>query len=155
LDASVRIQGITGERVMKLSSFYKLPGTDLRFDTLQPGDLITAIEASVPFAHRSAYVKIRDRASYQFAVVSAAVALDLQGGTIQEARIAGGGVGTIPWRFPAVEAALAGKPATLESFQRAIALVGNGANVVPETQFKVPLLSQTILRALRTAAAII
>ena len=155
LDASIRVQGRGGERVMKLSNFYKLPGADLRFDTLQPGDLITAIEASVPFAHRSAYVKIRDRASYQFAVVSAAVALDLQGGLIHEARIAGGGVGTIPWRFPAVEAALAGKPATPDSFQRAIALVGNGAHVVPETQFKVALLSQTILRALQTAAAIV
>ena len=155
LDASLRVQGTSGERVIKLARFYKLPGSDLRFDTLQPGDLITAIEASVPFAHRSAYVKIRDRASYQFAVVSAAVALDVEEGTIHEARVAAGGVGTIPWRLPAVEAALAGKPATLDSFQRAVAIVGNGAHLTPATQFKVPLLSQTILRALQTVAAIV
>ncbi len=155
LDASVRVQGAAGERVIKLSDFYKLPGPDLRFDTLQPGDLITALEASIPFAHRSAYVKIRDRASYQFAVVSAAVALDLDGGSIREARVAAGGVGTIPWRLPAVEAALAGKPATPDSFRQALAIVGNGAHVTPETQFKIPLLSQTILRALQAAAAIV
>jgi xanthine dehydrogenase YagS FAD-binding subunit len=155
LDASVRVQGASGgERLLKLSELYKLPGPDLRFDTLQPGDLIVGIEANVPFARRSAYIKIRDRASYQFAVVSAAVALDTTGGTIREARVAAGGVGTIPWRFPSVEAALAGKPVSEDTFREALAGLENGSKVTPETQFKVPLLKQTILRALSAAGAI-
>jgi xanthine dehydrogenase YagS FAD-binding subunit len=156
LDASIHVQGADGhERLMKISEFYHPPSADLRFDSLQPGDLITAIEANTPFARRSAYIKIRDRASYQFAVVSAAVVLDLAGGTIREARVAAGGVGTIPWRLPAVEAALAGKPPSIESFQNAVALVGNGATVHSQNQFKVPLLQQTILRGLLAAAAIV
>jgi xanthine dehydrogenase YagS FAD-binding subunit len=156
LDASVRVQGTSGgERVLKLSDFYKLPGPDLRFDTLQPGDLILGIETNLPFARRSAYIKIRDRASYQFAVVSAAVALDVNAGSIREARVAAGGVGTIPWRLPSVEAALAGKPLTDDTYRQALASVENGAKTTPETQFKVPLLKQTILRALTAAAAIV
>ena len=155
LDASVRVQGGNGgERVLKLSDFYKLPGPDLRFDTLQPGDLIVGVEANVPFARRSAYIKIRDRASYQFAVVSAAVALDINAGTIREARVAAGGVGTVPWRFPSVEAALAGKPISDDTFRQALAGLETGSKVTPKTQFKIPLLKQTMLRALSAAAAI-
>ena len=155
LDASLRVQGANnGERLLKLSDFYKLPGPDLRFDTLQPGDLIVGVEASVPFARKSAYIKIRDRASYQFAVVSAAVTLDTNGGSIREARVAAGGVGTIPWRLPSVEAALAGKPVSDETFRQALGGLGNGAQTTPETQFKIPLLKQTVLRALSAAAAI-
>jgi xanthine dehydrogenase YagS FAD-binding subunit len=155
LDASVRVQGVNGaERVLKLSDLYKLPGPDLRFDTLQPGDLIVGVEANVPFARRSAYIKIRDRASYQFAVVSAAVVLDTKAGTIREARVAAGGVGTIPWRLPSVEAALAGKPVSDNTFRQALAGLENGSKVTPETQFKIPLLKQTILRALGAAGAI-
>jgi xanthine dehydrogenase YagS FAD-binding subunit len=155
LDASLRVQGANnGERLLKLSDFYKLPGPDLRFDTLQPGDLIVGVEASVPFARKSAYIKIRDRASYQFAVVSAAVAIDTNGGSIREARVAAGGVGTIPWRLPSVEAALAGKPVSDDTFRQALTELGNGAQTTPETQFKIPLLKQTVLRALSAAAAI-
>jgi xanthine dehydrogenase YagS FAD-binding subunit len=156
LDASVHVQGPAGsERTLKLSEFYKLPGPDLRFDTLQPGDLITSIEASVPFARRSAYIKIRDRASYQFAVVSAAVALDIDNGNVREARVAAGGVGTIPWRLPAIESALAGKPSTPATLAQALAGLETGAKTTPETQFKIPLLKQTILRALGAATAIV
>jgi xanthine dehydrogenase YagS FAD-binding subunit len=156
LDATLHVQTAAGnERMLKLSEFYKLPGEDLRFDTLQPGDLITAVEASVPFARRSAYIKIRDRASYQFAVVSAAVVLDIDGGNVREARVAAGGVGTIPWRLPSVESALAGKPATLAGFSGAFAGLETGAKTTPETQFKIPLLKQTIMRALNEAAAIV
>ncbi len=155
LDASVRVQNTAGsERVIKLSDFYKLPDPDLRFDTLGPGDLIMAIEVGVPFARRSAYIKIRDRASYQFAVVSAAVALDLDGDTIREARLAAGGVGTIPWRLLQVEQALKGKPATPESFAQALSSLGDGAVTHPFNSFKVPLLHQTALRAFNAARAV-
>ena len=155
LDASLRVQNSTGaERVIKLSDFYKLPGPDLRFDTLAPGDLITAVEAQVPFAHRSAYIKIRDRASYQFAVVSAAAVLDVQGGTIREARLAAGGVGTIPWRLPKIEAVLQGKPATQASYEQALTEVGDGAVTHTFNKFKVAMLRQTALRALLAAGAI-
>jgi xanthine dehydrogenase YagS FAD-binding subunit len=157
LDASVRVQGANGaaERVLKLSEFYQLPTTSLKFDSLAPGDLITAIEAQVPFARRSAYIKIRDRASYQFAVVSAGVALDLDGDTIREARVAAGGVGTIPWRLPQVEAALKGKPATPETFQAAIAEIGSGAVTHAQNKFKIELLKSTTLRALQTTRSIV
>jgi xanthine dehydrogenase YagS FAD-binding subunit len=154
-DASVKVRGANGQtRSLKLADFYKPPGQDLRFDTLAQGELITSLEAALPFAHRSSYIKIRDRASYQYAVVSAAVALDLDGDSIRDARIAAGGVGTIPWRLPQVESALHGKPATPETFQAALASVGDGAVTHPSNAFKVPLLRQTILRALEAAQAI-
>jgi xanthine dehydrogenase YagS FAD-binding subunit len=157
LDASVRVQGANGvaERVTKLSEFYQIPAQSLKFDTLAPGDLITAIEAQVPFARRSAYIKIRDRASYQFAVVSTGVALDLDGDSIREARVASGGVGTIPWRLPQVEAALKGKPATPETFDAAVANIGDGAATHAKNQFKVELLKRTTIRALLAARAIV
>ena len=93
LDASVRTRGINGtERLLKLSEFYHLPDTSLKFDSLTPDELITTLEAQVPLRETFRLcVKIRDRASYQFAVVFAAVALDLNGDTIREARIAAGG----------------------------------------------------------------
>jgi xanthine dehydrogenase YagS FAD-binding subunit len=157
LDGSVRIQGPNGkpERVVKLSDFYQLPQTSLKFDSLAPGELIMALEAQVPFARRSAYIKIRDRASYQFAVVSSAVVLDLDGDTIREARIAAGGVGTVPWRFPAVEAALKDKPATAETFHAALAGMGEGAITHAQNEFKIELLKRTTLRALQAVKALV
>jgi xanthine dehydrogenase YagS FAD-binding subunit len=157
LDGSIRVQGAHGapERVVKLSDFYQVPQTSLKFDTLEPGDLITTVEAHTPFARRSAYIKIRDRASYQFAVVSAGVALDLDGDTIREARVAAGGVGTIPWRFPEVESALKGKPATPETFRAAVADIGSGAVTHAQNLFKIELLKLTTIRALVAARAIV
>jgi xanthine dehydrogenase YagS FAD-binding subunit len=155
LDASVRVQGSQGERVLKLAEFYKLPPADLVFWTIAPDEVITSIEAAVPFATRSAYVKIRDRASYQFAVVSAAVVLDLDGANIREARVAAGGVGTIPWRFPRVEAALRGQPAGASAFHAAVADIGAGATPKAENKFKVELLKRTVVRALLQAQAIV
>jgi xanthine dehydrogenase YagS FAD-binding subunit len=155
LDASVRVQGPQGERVLKLSEFYKLPQQDLNFSTLAPNELIVSLEASVPFATRSTYVKIRDRASYQFAILSAAVALDMDGSTIREARIAAGGVGTIPWRLPQVETALKGKPATNESFAAALADAGQGAVTHSQNSYKVELLKRTVTRALLQAKDIV
>jgi xanthine dehydrogenase YagS FAD-binding subunit len=155
LDASVRVMGPQGERVLKLSQFYKLPQEDLNFCTLAGNELITSLESSVPFASRSAYVKVRDRASYQFAVVSAAVALDLDGTTVREARVAAGGVGTIPWRLPQIEAALKGRPANEETYRAAVADAGQGAVTTPENGFKVELLKRTVLRALIQAQHIV
>jgi xanthine dehydrogenase YagS FAD-binding subunit len=154
LDAIVSVQGGNGaERAVKLSEFYQPPTQSLKFDMLAPGELITAIEAATRFARRSAYIKIRDRASYQFAIVSAAAVLDLEGDTIREARLAAGGVGTIPWRLPAVEAALQGQPATTESFRRALAGIGDDAVTHTANHFKIALLQQTSLRALAAARA--
>ena len=157
LDADVRVQGANGtaEHVLKLSAFYQAPKASLKFDTLMPGELITAIEAQCSFAHRSAYIKIRDRASYQFAVISAAVVLDLEGDMIREARVAAGGVGTIPWRFPQVEAALRERPATPETFHFAIADMGRGAVTHQQNHFKIELLKRTTLRALLAARALV
>jgi xanthine dehydrogenase YagS FAD-binding subunit len=156
LDATLTVQNANGvTHPLKLSDFYTVPTASIRFDTLKPGELITSIEASLPYARRSAYIKIRDRASYQFAVVSAAVILDLDGGNIREARIAAGGVGTIPWRLPAVELALAGKPVTPDTFIQAIANVDQGAVVHAENKFKISLLKQTIIRGLQAASSIV
>jgi xanthine dehydrogenase YagS FAD-binding subunit len=156
LDATVRVQSADGkQRTLKLSEFYTVPRINLSFSTLAPGELITAIEANVLFARRSAYIKIRDRASYQFAVVSAAVALDIDNGSIRQARVAAGGVGTIPWRLPSVESALAGKPANAENFAQAVAGIGQGAMLHAQNQFKVPLLQQTLIRALQAATQVV
>jgi xanthine dehydrogenase YagS FAD-binding subunit len=154
LDATVRVKGPRGDRALTIGDFYKLPGPDLVLNTLAPGELIVGIEARLPYARRSAYVKIRDRASYQFAIVSAAVALDVQGGTVREARLAAGGVGTVPWRFPQVEAALAGKPATEDAFRAALAGIGDGAVTHSHNAYKVELLRRTALRALLQAKEI-
>ena len=154
LDGSVAVHCANGQSVtLPLSKFYRVPSDSLKFDSLQPGDLITSVTASVPFAKNSAYIKIRDRASYQFAVISAAAVLDLDGDTIREARLAAGGVGTIPWRFPQVEAALKGKPATPESFTAALAGIGQGAVTHEQNAFKVELVKRTALRALTAARA--
>jgi xanthine dehydrogenase YagS FAD-binding subunit len=155
LDASVRVQGSQGKRLLKLADFYKLPLADLVFWTIQPDEVITSIESTLPFAARSAYVKIRDRASYQYAIVSAAVALDLDGSAIRDARVTAGGVGTIPWRFPQVETALRGKPAGLDTFHAAVADLGMGATLKTETKFKVELLKRAVVRALLQAQAIV
>ena len=155
LDASIRLKGTDGrERVVKIGEFYKVPGDDLRFTTLLPGELIVSIESQLPFAARSAYVKVRDRASYQFAIVSAAVALRIEGGTIREARVAAGGVGTIPWRLFSIESALVGRPPTVDAFQTALAGVGEGAVIHGRNGYKVELLRRTAVQALTQAAAI-
>jgi xanthine dehydrogenase YagS FAD-binding subunit len=152
LDGSVAVQCANGQsRSLPLSALYQLPKQSLKFDTLQPGDLITAIASNLPFARTSSYIKIRDRASYQFAVVSAAAVLDVEGGTIRDARLTAGGVGTIPWRFPQVESALKGKPATLATYTAALADIGQGAVTHEHNAFKVELLKRTALRALSAA----
>jgi xanthine dehydrogenase YagS FAD-binding subunit len=150
LDASIKLQGPNGTRSIKLDDFYLLPGdTPDREHDIEPGELIT--EVTVPHTawyQRSAYLKIRDRESYEFALCSAAIALDLDGQTIRDARVAAGGVGTKPWRLPDVAQALIGKRASQDTFQGAAELASNGARPLGQNAFKVTLLKRTLTRAL-------
>jgi xanthine dehydrogenase YagS FAD-binding subunit len=150
LDASVHLQNEVGERLIKLDDFYLVPGTTPdRENQLRPGELITEVRIpTLPWARKSIYLKIRDRESYEFALTSAAVALDLDGDTIRDVRIAVGGVGTKPWNLPAVREALVGKSLQLETVAAAAKLAVDGATPFPENGFKVDLLQRTIVRAL-------
>jgi xanthine dehydrogenase YagS FAD-binding subunit len=151
LEAKLTIENTKGvARTVPLADFYKLPGKTPHIENqLQPGDIITAITVpAAAHARKSHYLKVRDRASYAYALVSAAVGLDVQGGTIHSARVALGGVGTIPWRVPAVEKALVGKPATEETFRAAAALAVHDASPREHNKFKVELAQRTIVRAL-------
>jgi xanthine dehydrogenase YagS FAD-binding subunit len=150
LDSVLKLQGSEGVREVKLEDFYLLPGnTPDREHDIYPGEIIT--EIFVPrkdWARRSGYLKIRDRESYEFALTSAAVVLDLDGSTIRDARIAVGGVGTKPWSVPTVAEALKGKPANREVFVAAAEQATEGARTLGQNAFKVPLLKRTIVRAL-------
>jgi xanthine dehydrogenase YagS FAD-binding subunit len=150
LDAEIRLAGSAGNRTVKLADFYRLPGDTPEVENdLRPGELIT--EVVVPrleWASRSTYVKVRDRQSYEFALCSAAVALDIRDSRIADARVAVGGVATVPWRLPAVEAALRGAPATLESFTEAASLAADGARPLSGNGFKPSLVKRTVIRAL-------
>ncbi|MEJ3652969.1 xanthine dehydrogenase family protein subunit M [Actinomycetes bacterium KLBMP 9759] len=150
LDASVRLVGADGERTAALADFYRAPGDTPEVEhDLRPGELIG--EVLVPrldWAARSTYVKVRDRQSYEFALCSAAVALDVRDSRVVDARVAVGGVATVPWRLPAVEAALRGAPVTEESFEDAAAVAAEGARPLSHNGFKVPLLRRTLVRAL-------
>ena len=150
LDAEVGLTGPDGTRSVRLTDFYRLPGDTPHVENdLRPGELITEIVVPrLDFARRSTYVKVRDRASYEFALCSAAVALDLRDGHVADARVAVGGVATVPWRLPAVEDALRGAPATVESFERAASVAADGAQPLSGNAFKVPLLARTVVRAL-------
>ncbi|WP_433175544.1 FAD binding domain-containing protein [Actinoallomurus sp. CA-150999] len=150
LDASVHLVSRAGERLVRLTAFYRPPGDTPQVENdLRPGELITEVVVPrLPWARHSTYVKVRDRSSYEFALASAAVALDVRGGVIREARVAAGGVGTVPWRLPAVEAALRGKPPTRAVFEAAAAPAADGARPLPGNAFKVTLLKRTIVRAL-------
>ena len=150
LDATINLKGPKGSRSVKLEDFYLLPkDTPDREHAIEPGELIT--EVTVPNAswyRRSAYLKIRDRESYEFALCSAAIALDLDGSKIRDARIAAGGVGTKPWRLPDVAEALVGKQVGQGTFERAAELAANDARPLSQNAFKVTLLKRTLVRAL-------
>ncbi len=154
LDASVHLIGREGERQVPLTGFYRLPGTTPHVENeLRPGELIAGVSVpALEWARRSAYVKVRDRQSYEFALTSAAVALDVAGDVIRAARVAVGGVGTRPWRLPAVEEALAGRRPAVETFESAAALAAEGARPLSHNGFKTALLPRTIVRALMTLA---
>lgn len=150
LDATVHIKGSTGARTVPFLDLHVLPG-DKPFveHVLAPGELVTGVELTAsPLAARSHYLKVRDRASYAFALASAAVALDLQGGTIREARIALGGVATKPWRSREAEAVLANKTPSEATFRAAADAALAGAKTQRDNAFKIELAKRTLVRAL-------
>ena len=155
IDAAIELQGGDGMRTVPIGEFYRLPGDAPERETaMKPGEIITAILLPPPGrAERSHYLKLRDRASFEFALVSAAVVVALEDGRIRSARVAMGGVGTRPWRLPAVEAALAGAPATREALTAATASAADGARPLAENGFKIPLMQRALVRGLLNATA--
>jgi xanthine dehydrogenase YagS FAD-binding subunit len=155
LDAAVRVTGPGGERTIPFAEFHRLPGDMPHLDTnLAADEIITAIDLPPKgFAEHHAYLKVRDRASYAFALVSVAAALEMDGETITEARLALGGVAHKPWRDPAAEALLTGQSATQAIFQRVADALLHDANGYGHNNFKIELAKRAIVRALRRAAA--
>jgi xanthine dehydrogenase YagS FAD-binding subunit len=156
LDAVVHTQGPTGQRSIPLTQLYRTPGDTPDVEhVLEHGELITAIEVPMlPEGARSGYLKVRDRASYEFALASAAVALVIENGVVRDARVALGGVATVPWRARGAEQVLRGAPARTETFQAAAEAALKGAWTLPGTAFKVELGKRTLTRALQTVAAV-
>ncbi|MBE7219741.1 MAG: FAD binding domain-containing protein, partial [Caulobacteraceae bacterium] len=150
LDAEVRLKGPRGERTIKLVDLHRLPGDRPELDTnLEPGELITAVELKpFGFSARSAYRKVRDRASYAFALVSVAAALEVEGGQVKDVRLALGGVAAKPWRAFKAEELLRGRPATDESWRAAMEAELADAQPLRDNAFKIEL-------AKRTAAAVL
>jgi len=155
LEATVQIQGTKGPRAIAFGDFHLLPGnTPDRETVLEPGDLITHVTLPPPTnGSKHLYLKLRDRASYEFALASAAVVLTISSGNIRRARIALGGVGTKPWRSPEAEAALTGKPANEVTFRQAAEAALRDAKPQSENRFKIELARRCLTHALRTAAA--
>ncbi|MBU9267655.1 FAD binding domain-containing protein [Burkholderia gladioli] len=155
IGAQVHVRGPQGEREIDFLDFHLLPGaTPWREHALEDGELITHLTLDAPLAGcRGAYLKLRDRASYQFALASCAAIVVMNGGTIERARLALGGVGTRPWRAHAAEASLAGQPATPDSFARAAALALEGARSYGQNGFKIALGQQAVVRNLQTLTA--
>jgi len=154
LDAVAHIQGADAQRSVPLTEFYLPPGDrpDVE-NVLEPGELVTGIEIPLlPAGTRSGYLKVRDRASYEFALTSAAVALAADGGVITHARVALGGVGTIPWRAPQAEAVLRGAPVDARTFRAAADAAIHDPFTVAGTAFKVELAKRTLVRILQTVA---
>jgi xanthine dehydrogenase YagS FAD-binding subunit len=156
LDATVELAGANGShRSVPVREFHRLPGSTPNVETiLAPGELITAIVVpDTPAARRSHYLKVRDRASFEFALVAVAAAVELRNDTIQDVRVAAGGVGTKPWHLPEVETALRGKQLTPQLLRDASLTAGHGAQTTSMNQFKLTLLRRTVLRALQTVTA--
>lgn len=154
LDAVVLTRDSTGDRRIPVARFFRQPGhTPDREHELQPGELIVGVEVPTrPELRRSGYLKVRDRQSYEFALTSAAVALDIAGGMVRAARVAVGGVATVPWRLPAVERALVGRAATPELWLSAAACAADGAKPLSDNGFKIELVRRVVARQLQTVA---
>ena len=154
LDAKVHVIGPHGEREIPFGDFHRLPGETPQHETdLRAGELVTAVELPAQgFAANYTYLKIRDRLSYAFALVSVAVGLELGGSTIKEARFALGGVAHKPWRRPEAEATLRGKTADEIVFRQAADLAVRDAKGFGHNEFKIDLARRTIIRALLQAA---
>jgi xanthine dehydrogenase YagS FAD-binding subunit len=156
LDALVITRDSNGEHPIRISEFFREPGTTPDQEhNLRPGQLIVAVEVPVrPESQRSGYLKVRDRESYEFALTSVAVALDIRAGIIRAARVAAGGVGTVPWRLSAVEGALIGRPPNAELFRSAAVRAADGAKPLSENGFKVELIKRAVERQLATVAGL-
>src|SRR5947208_1793336 len=150
LDALVRVLGPSGERTIPLTSFHRLPGDEPQRDTvLEHGELITAVDLPpLSFAARSHYRKVRDRASYAFALVSVAAAIDVADGMVRDVRIAFGGVAHVPWRAKKAEAVLRGAPATEEVFRQAANAELASAQLLRDNAFKAQLARNILVRTL-------
>ena len=151
LDAEVVIVAQSGERRVPLAGFYRLPADAPEKDTtLGQGELIKAVFVpdATRFASRATFLKIRDRASFEFAVVSVAAALRVEAGIVVEARLAAGGVAPMPWRLTASETALIGKPADEATFAEAARAAASGAQSLAHNGFKIELLRRAVARAL-------
>ena len=153
LDAVLEVHGQGGSRAMRFADLHREPGTTPEIETtLKPGELITAIHVPAPGTRRSIYVKVRDRASYQFALASAAVVLELDGERVKRVRIALGGVASVPWRATEAEHALNGKTLSAASARAAAEAAFAGAKTREGNAYKVPLGKETLVRALLEAA---
>jgi xanthine dehydrogenase YagS FAD-binding subunit len=156
LDASLELWGPGGRRIVSFDQLHRLPANTPQIESnLRPGEVIAAFEIpSAPWMARSLYLKIRDRQSYEFALVSAAVALDMQDNKVREARIALGGIATKPWRAREAESVLAGQQLDGANAQRAAEAAVKGAQVRDQNAYKVELTRRTLVRALREAATL-
>ena len=154
LEAVLHVQSPKGTRSIPIGDFHLLPGdTPHRETVLEPGDLITHVTLPPPRSgSKQFYLKLRDRASYEFALASAAVVMNLDGERISSVRIALGGVGTKPWRSPEAEAALAGKPANAANFRQAAEAALRNAKPQSENKFKIELAKRCLVHALQMAA---
>ena len=154
LEATVHVQGPKGSRAVPIGDFHLLPGrTPQRETVLEPGDLVTHVTLPPPITgSQQVYLKLRDRASYEFALASAAVVITLAGGTVTRARVALGGVGTKPWRSPEAETALVGQMANATNFRKAAEAAMRGARPQTENAFKIELAKRCLTHALHTVA---
>ncbi|SDK19991.1 xanthine dehydrogenase YagS FAD-binding subunit [Catalinimonas alkaloidigena] len=156
LDATVVVVGPKGERRIPFGDFHRLPGDHPDVDTtLQSNELITAVDLpESAFAEHAHYLKVRERSSYAFALVSVAAALSLDGDTIQDARLALGGVAHKPWRLNAAEQSLRGKPISEATFRQAADVAMQGAKAFEHNAYKMKMTPQSIVQALKTAAGL-
>lgn len=153
LEAVVRVSGPEGERTIKFADFHRLPGDTPELDNnLERGELVTGLDLPAQgFNKNYSYLKLRDRTSYAFALVSVAAALEVDGNTIKDARLALGGVAHKPWRDPEAEDLLKSQPATADTFRKVAAKVLEGAKGFGSNTFKIELAKRAIVRALQQA----
>ncbi|MDE1178062.1 MAG: xanthine dehydrogenase family protein subunit M [Edaphobacter sp.] len=155
LDATIHVTGIKGDRAVPIDKFFLLPGqTPERETVLEPGDLITHVTLPpVPSGAKSLYLKLRDRASYEFALASAAIVLKQSGGRVESVQVALGGIGAVPWRSHEAERALTGKVVSAVNFRAAAEAALHGARPQSQNGFKVELAKRCLAHALAQAAA--
>jgi xanthine dehydrogenase YagS FAD-binding subunit len=155
LEAVIHVEGPKGKRIIPIAECHKLPGDAPNIENaLEPGELITFVDLPKPIeGAKSVYLKLQDRASYEFALSSAAVVAKVEGGHIRYVRVAMGGVGTKPWRSHEAEAALTGKPADAATFRKAAEAALASAKPRTDNAFKVELAKRCLVRTLKMATA--